>query len=524
MSAGTCGCAPPLGGGLSAAELNRALRAMEADRHEILRAAGLGEHGGAPGRSARVNGGSTEPWRAEEPDILMPRPDEDTDADADAADCAMYETCDEFETLMMMVMEYSKVPSGAFALMSPCSFTATPGAGRDFHAPRLVYAGGFTNLPAFAARGFPDESPIASAEFPYASPTSLFRVASISKIVTALGVMRAVEKELLNLEDRASDLVDFMPSGMVSDLITIRHLLSHYAGLPHETPNDRTIAAAIGGDRHLPISSDIRIAYMASRGERVDVPEASNHSSNYGYTVLERIIEEATGVSYTSWIRSQVLRRMGMDRTTTISTLSRASAEVCYYDNQVGCDCDCDADCSGYYSARSVMSPDRDCVRSPYGHIHYEARMGPAGWVTSVKDLMRMVRYFVTAWHGSYAGFLSAANAAEMVTPQFPSAPSSVVQGLGWFLGGTSSSTSFGHSGRLCGTTSALRCLGIGNRSSDNGASLVYVFNTDASRSDRADIANELEDLVLGRSGIGAFLGAAAVDFSAITGDLASTC
>lgn len=556
MSAGAedCGCSA-LGVGLRGAALDQVIGRIEADRLRILRDAGLastradgrmGSHsrevgqdgtiedldvdttevldamstcaaypGGANAEYDHCDGSGTGNALKCEADWIAATV---VSTDFDIKRCSLLSQTDQdnLEKVIQQAMVSWNIPSGAFALMSPVRVTLVAGS-RVVTPPRLVYAAGFTYYPAFASQGFPEESPKESAEFPVASPTTLFRIGSISKTITALGVLRAVEKGLLSLDDVALNYVNFIYPTAINRTITVRMLLAHTSGLPRDA-DERAIAEEIGG---YPVSRDATFDYMVRHGELEFLPGHPDTStdtySNYGYQVLEAILEAATGVNFTEWIRTEVLYRLGMHRTTEAATETRAGAEVCYYANRISCGCECVEDCTPLYATRSVMKKSQPCVRAPYGAANYEEHRGPYGWLSCTKDLMRLMRGFILGYHDKMPTFLSSATCKEMVA-----------DGLGWSVN-VGREGSFHHGGRGCGITSMLRCSKIASGSSQNQASLCYLFNVDLSRDCRSAIYERVENFVEGFTEVDATLGVSVtygpIDFSAISGDLyVSTC
>jgi CubicO group peptidase (beta-lactamase class C family) len=116
-----------------------------------------------------------------------------------------------------------------------------------------------------------------------------FRLASVSKSFTALAVLQLVEQGRLRLDD---PLAKYVPDFAGADRITIRHLLTHTAGLPDFMSFDEA--------RKLPPDS--------LPGERLNY-------SNIGYVTLGRVIEKVTGKSYESHLREAILAPLGMNDT-----------------------------------------------------------------------------------------------------------------------------------------------------------------------------------------------------------------
>jgi len=117
------------------------------------------------------------------------------------------------------------------------------------------------------------------------SSTTLFQAASLSKPVTAWGVMKLVETGRLNLED------------IVYENLTVRHLLSHTGGLApvHDLGS---YSYEKGGN----LLADVRLAY--------DIGEF--WYTNAGYSLLQLLIEKVTGKSFATYMREEILEPLGM--------------------------------------------------------------------------------------------------------------------------------------------------------------------------------------------------------------------
>mgnify|MGYP003582069384 CR=1 FL=1 len=134
-------------------------------------------------------------------------------------------------------------------------------------------------------------------------------VQSITKSVTAWGVMRLVEKGLIDLDAPVSQYLkswQFPQSDYPTEKITTRLLLSHTAGMPL---GDFTNVYAPG--ETMPSNRD-----MMTR-EAVLTREAGTgfSYSNTGYNLLEILIEDVTGQSFSEYIRTEVLLPLDMKST-----------------------------------------------------------------------------------------------------------------------------------------------------------------------------------------------------------------
>jgi Beta-lactamase/Bacterial tandem repeat domain 1 len=127
------------------------------------------------------------------------------------------------------------------------------------HGKKLVYARGYT---------------LAEPSWPVVQPTTHFRVASVSKTVTALAVFRLIELKKLALTDTLQSILQLKtPSGGAPtdspfNKITIQHLLEHRSGLDAEGFNDGVAVVeafrAVGKAASLPVTQAMTDSYIAS--------------------------------------------------------------------------------------------------------------------------------------------------------------------------------------------------------------------------------------------------------------------
>ncbi|MES9809481.1 serine hydrolase domain-containing protein [Streptomyces cinereoruber] len=131
-----------------------------------------------------------------------------------------------------------------------------------------------------------------------------FRIGSITKVFTAVLVMRLRDEGVLRLDDP----LELHLKGTGAGEVTIAQLLSHGGGLAAETPGawwERSSAAL------RPELSDVL-------GERpfLQPPGRRHHYSNPGYTLLGSLVEELRGRPWEEVLRREILEPLGMDRTT----------------------------------------------------------------------------------------------------------------------------------------------------------------------------------------------------------------
>lgn len=256
---------------------------------------------------------------------------------------------------------------------------------------KLVYARGF---------GFADREAKEHVE-----PTALFRIASVSKPITAVAVMQLVEQGRLGLEDKVVERMQLTPHvspGMEPDKrwqqITIRQCLQHTGGWDRDKSGDpigraREIAEAVG------VASPARpvdiVRFMM--GQPLDFDPGSQYAySNLGYLVLGRIIEKLTGEHYEPFVKKKVLAPLGIKaaRLGRARLEDRVIGEVKYVDSEKR-------------TGDSLYAPHAQ-VPIQYGAENIEGYEAHGGWIASAVELVR----FASALDG--AKLLKPATIAEM--------------------------------------------------------------------------------------------------------------
>src|SRR6056297_3789301 len=138
------------------------------------------------------------------------------------------------------------------------------------------------------------------------TPKTVCRVESISKSVTARGVMKLVEMGTIQLDDpvcRHLKSWKFPESDFDTDKVTIRHLLSHSSGLQLGTI----------GLEYDPREEKPPLRESLTREVKfVQEPGKSFIYSNVGFNLLELLIEDVTGQSFSDFMKEEVMIPLGM--------------------------------------------------------------------------------------------------------------------------------------------------------------------------------------------------------------------
>ena len=175
-------------------------------------------------------------------------------------------------------------------------------------------------------------------------PQSLFRIASVSKPITAMAILRLVEQGRLGLDTPAFGLLDHLapPPGAQVDpriwTITIRQLLQHAGGWDRDLsfdpmfhPSVHDAARALGAPDPLDAETVVRVML----GRPLDFEPGTRYAySNFGYCVLGRVIERVAGRRYEEHVQTALLGPLGIGRMQIGAGMLEglAEGEVRYYD------------------------------------------------------------------------------------------------------------------------------------------------------------------------------------------------
>ena len=151
---------------------------------------------------------------------------------------------------------------------------------------------------------------------------TVFQVASLSKWITAWGVMALVEQGRLDLDAPVSRYLTrwaLPETGFDNDGVTVRRLLSHTAGLT----DGLGYAGFAPGSQAQTLEASLTQAADASPGAsgRVQVGHPPGERFEYsggGYTLLQLLIEEVSGGTFEAYMQRAVFEPLGMNHSTFV--------------------------------------------------------------------------------------------------------------------------------------------------------------------------------------------------------------
>ena len=335
-----------------------------------------------------------------------------------------------FDRLMQDFLQEHRVPGAALAVTD--------------HG-RLVFARGY---------GYAD---LATHE--QVQPTSLFRIASISKPITAVAILQLVEQGKLGLDQKVFETLDYdsdiQQAGEAFDSrlrdITIRQLLEHRGGWDRDQSFDAMFQSVRFAEQlDLPAPAGARDVIRAMFSHQLDFAPGQRYAySNFGYNLLGRVIEEVTGQSYDMYVKEHVLQPLGIQAMRIGGTrlADRVPGEVRYYHPGEG---------------GSVFQVDLDePVPWQYGGFYLEAMDAHGGWLASAVDLARFAAALDDADHSPLLqrATMEAMHERPSGLAGFETSgkPKDVFYSLGWFnrdVGG--GKLNHWHTGSLPGTAAIL--------------------------------------------------------------------
>ncbi len=144
---------------------------------------------------------------------------------------------------------------------------------------------------------------------------TLYQVQSISKSVTAWGVISLVERGMIGLDDPVGKYITSweLPDADFSwDQVTVRRLLSHSAGMPVGS------FESVGLEEELPsLQAALSEAAEGSPAQPTQAPGQFRYS-NLGYALLELLVQDVTGRDFARYMDEEILTPLGMDDATFI--------------------------------------------------------------------------------------------------------------------------------------------------------------------------------------------------------------
>ncbi len=239
---------------------------------------------------------------------------------------------------------------------------------------RLLYARGF----GYAS--VEDSVPV--------EPYHRFRIASVSKLVTAVAIMKLQEEGKLSVNDHV-----FGPDGILNDTIfehprdkrvfdiTIGHLLSHEGGWSQRYGDQMFMPEVVAKTMGVTLPVDLKTIIKFALSKNLHFTPGTGQSySNLGYSILGLVIEKVSGMSYEKYCREKVLEPLGIFDMAMGHNLPEQALplEVAYYEVE-------NAPLKPSVYGTGVMVP------ASRGGNDIETLGAAGAWVATAPDLMRLL-------------------------------------------------------------------------------------------------------------------------------------
>jgi CubicO group peptidase (beta-lactamase class C family)/D-alanyl-D-alanine dipeptidase len=270
------------------------------------------------------------------------------------------------------------------------------------------------------ARGFGQARP---GQDVAATPETVYRVGSVSKLFTDIAIMQLVEEGRVELDAPVTSyLPELSPRNTYGVPITLRQLMSHRAGLVREPPvgnyfedTEPTLAATVAS---------------LNGTELVHRPGERAKYSNAGIGVVGYVLERLSGKPFVDALEEAVLRPAGMTRSAfhPRSDLLPDLAEAYMWT----------------YDGREFPAPTFQLGMSPAGSLY-----------CTVTDLGR----FLSVLFAGGAPLLSREALEHMWTPQFAGPDAASGFGLGFMVSQLEGTRMVGHNGAMYGFATELAAL-----------------------------------------------------------------
>ncbi|TXI92231.1 MAG: class A beta-lactamase-related serine hydrolase [Burkholderiaceae bacterium] len=251
-----------------------------------------------------------------------------------------------------------------------------------------------------------------------------FRVASMSKMFTAVSILQLQENDKLRLDDT---VVSYLPwfkgkQGKI-DLsnVTIRQLLSHNAGLFRDGTAKQWITDNFPTELSKTISAK---SIVFENGTTLKY-------SNHGYAVLGAVIEAVSGISYVEFVTEHIIKKLNL-KNTLPDLPEKRSAKLAY-------------GYSRYLPDQPTQVKEPDSITNTYA---------PAtGFISNVKDLAA----FLASLHLDSKKSVLSRESKKVMMQVHGITDNEGMYGLGLALEKESGQLTYGHSGGFAGyTTNAI--------------------------------------------------------------------
>ncbi|HQY52302.1 MAG TPA: serine hydrolase domain-containing protein [Ignavibacteria bacterium] len=302
-----------------------------------------------------------------------------------------------------------------------------------------------------------------------ATTDELFRIASVSKPITAVAIMKMIQEGKLKLSDKALDILsDFTPPPGTTVIdkrwydITVENLLEHTGGWTLVNGDRQIIYLRKAADAFgTPRPADAKTIIRYGMKDSLEFTPGTEYSySNFGYNILGRIIEKISGKTYEKYMQEEILALAGISDMLIAKTrdIYRLPNEAKYYTENDNKDV-----------FWSVLDEEEKMVTMAYGADYFiEVMDSHGGWLSTAEDLAKFVTSVDTKTNRPH--ILTQATVDNMLSEPTlkPKADATQYYAKGWNY--EPSTDSWFHAGALAGVTSYIIRMG-------DGTTVTVIFN-----------------------------------------------
>lgn len=264
-----------------------------------------------------------------------------------------------------------------------------------------------------------------------------FRIASISKTFTAIGLMQLWEQGKFQLDDPVNDYLKglkVMHADPHAPPITFRHMLTHTSGIGEAPTIIDALRMLVGKDRYFIQSDEARLPLEELYGGLflTDVPAGQKWAyANHAYAILGKLVEDISGTPFPQYMIENVFEPLGMHRTDYLFS-ERVQATFA----------------QGYNFKKCAFEP------TP---LKLRALMGAGSVFSSVNDMALYLAALMNGGANEHGRVLKAQTLQKMMTSQLETDPRVFGMGLGFWLHQFGDHLVAGHGGSLPGFISDMK-------------------------------------------------------------------
>ena len=294
---------------------------------------------------------------------------------------------------------------------------------------------------------------------------TVYRLASASKPITATAVMQLVERGKIDLDAPVQKYIPAFPKKAYP--VTVRDLLNHTSGIRHYKGEEEDSTRYYGS---------LTEALSIFKDDPLEHPPGSKFTySTYGYTLLGAIVEAASGLTFTDYLRENIFKPAGMSQ-------SRSDSVRDIIPNR----------------ARGYVKRDKGKL-SNAGLVDTSYKIPGGGLVSTVED---MAKFVIAVQNGT---LVKKATFAQMsisqvnqevwertrVEQKVPKDKASQGYGFGWIIGTERRKEAIWHGGVQSGATTLIYLL------PKKRLAIVVMMNLEGEAAELERFGDELADTIL---------------------------